>query len=118
MLRRAIHDLVPEPIVTRPKQGFLPPQDSWLVGPLHGWLRELAGDPGPLGEYLERKQVTRLADSGEPARRREVGALWELANLLSWSRFALAPMRDAPRHEVSGASGPEATGAEPAILGR
>lgn len=119
VLRGAIRNLVPEQISTRPKQGFVPPQDAWVVGPLQDWLRELAREPGPLGECLDRECITQLAEGDELARRREVTTLWELANLLSWSRFALAPIRDGERHELSASSpGPEIAGPEPAIVGR
>ncbi len=34
VLRLALRGLVPDAIVTRPKQGFVPPQQRWLTGPL------------------------------------------------------------------------------------
>jgi asparagine synthase (glutamine-hydrolysing) len=104
VLRLAIRDLVPPAIATRAKQGFVPPQDGWLLGPLAGFLRELAGEPGPLAERLDRERIAALTGAGEAARRREVGTLWELCNLLCWSRFALAPLREGARHEVSAAA--------------
>ena len=100
VLRLAIRGLVPEPIVSRPKQGFLPPQEAWLAGPLAGWVAAVAREPGPLGELFEPRTVARLAGAGVETRRREVDTLWHLLNLAAWSRFALSRMRALPRRDA------------------
>ncbi len=93
VLRTAIRGLVPEPIVTRPKQGFLPPQARWLVGPLAAWIDELAAQPGPIEDRLDTKRLRELVGGSEPERQREAATLWDAFNLVAWSRFALARMR-------------------------
>ena len=97
VLRGAIRGLVPEAIVTRPKQGFIPPQHSWLVGPLRDWIVEIADDPGPVGPLLNRERIANLAGADAETRRREVTGLWEMVNLLCWSRFSLARMQQSRR---------------------
>lgn len=98
VLRTAIDGLVPREIVTRRKQGFQPPQNAWLTGPLRSWVVELSNEPGPLGEFLNRDVISKLAGGDLAARLREVTTLWEAANLLAWSRYALAEFRRLPKH--------------------
>jgi hypothetical protein len=98
VLRFAIDGLVPDPIVTRPKQGFIPPQEGWLVGPLREWILDLTHEPGPIGDLLG-PDMRSLAGADEAVRAREVPWLWELANLLAWSRYS-ARMRGSPPSRV------------------
>jgi asparagine synthase (glutamine-hydrolysing) len=100
VLRAAIDGLVPDEIVTRPKQGFIPPQDRWLVGPLQGWVRELTAGSGPLDDRMNTATLHRLADGDDSFRTREVQTLWDMTNLLAWGRFSLDRMRGLERHPV------------------
>ncbi|HVN40835.1 MAG TPA: asparagine synthase (glutamine-hydrolyzing) [Myxococcota bacterium] len=100
VLRCAIQGLVPDRIVTRPKQGFIPPQERWLVGPLREWILDLVHEPGPIGDLLGPTMRSVAADD-ESMRAREVVCLWELANLLAWSRYSLARMRASRRVRAS-----------------
>ena len=93
VLRLAIQGLVPDPIVTRPKQGFVPPQNSWLTGPLANWVQDLADSAGSLLPSLDAEVIGRLARAPLAQRTREVGAIWESSNLLAWARYALEPLR-------------------------
>lgn len=93
VLRLAIRGLVPAAIVTRPKQGFVPPQQRWLTGPLEGWVKDLAADPGPIGERLDLSRVRPLVSASLGERSRDIALVWESANLLAWSRYSLARMR-------------------------
>ncbi len=101
VLRDAIDGLVPPAIVRRPKQGFLPPQESWLVGPLAGWVRDVAEEPGPIADLLDRQGVASLVRAPDADRARDAVSIWEIANLSAWSRYSLAPMRSAGRHDAS-----------------
>jgi asparagine synthase (glutamine-hydrolysing) len=100
VLRAAIDGLVPDEIVTRPKQGFIPPQDRWLVGPLQGWVRELTSGSGPLDDRMNTAALRRLADGDDSFRSREVQTLWDMTNLLAWGRFSLDRMRGLERLPV------------------
>jgi len=102
VLRLAIRGLVPDAIVSRPKQGFVPPLLRWLTGPLEGWLHELAADPGPIGDRLDMALVRPLVHADLASRRRDLELLWESANLLAWSRYALDRMRRAPKLAAAG----------------
>jgi asparagine synthetase B (glutamine-hydrolysing) len=97
VLRLALRGLVPEAIVTRPKQGFVPPQQRWLTGPLEGWVKDLAADPGPIGEHLDLSRVRSILAADAGSRRRDVALVWESANLLAWSRYSHARMRRSPK---------------------
>jgi asparagine synthase (glutamine-hydrolysing) len=101
VLRLAIRGLVPDAIRSRPKQGFVPPQQRWLLGPLQGWIDDLAADPGPIGDVLDLRRVSALVRADEASRRRDIALVWESANLLAWSRYALAPMRRAPKLDAT-----------------
>jgi asparagine synthase (glutamine-hydrolysing) len=101
VLRTAIRGLVPDPIATRSKQGFMPPQERWLLGPLRAFVADLAREPGPLGARLDLACARRLAEADGATRAREVSALWDLTNLLAWSRFALAAMGRSERLDPS-----------------
>ncbi len=100
VLRLAIRGLVPDAIVTRPKQGFIPPQDRWLVGPLDSWVRDLADASPSLCEALDANVVQGLARAPRERRQREVGAIWEATNLLAWARYALKPLQSSSTYEA------------------
>jgi asparagine synthase (glutamine-hydrolysing) len=93
VLRLAIDGLVPPAIVTRPKQGFVPPQERWLTGPLERWVRDLADEAPALLSALDAGVVRKLAGAPPAERAREVGALWDASNLLAWARHALLPLQ-------------------------
>lgn len=101
VLRLAIRGLVPDAIVTRPKQGFIPPQNSWLLGPLREWVIDLAENPGPVGELLDGSVVRKLANADLATRQREAVSLWDATNLLAWSHFAAARMQGENRLPAS-----------------
>src|SRR3954465_2603076 len=46
-LRRAMEQIVPEPILHRRKLGFPVPTGEFLAGPLHEWAREIAAESKP-----------------------------------------------------------------------
>lgn len=101
VLRLAIRGLVPDAIVGRPKQGFVPPQQSWLVGPLQGWIHGLCEDAGPLGDHLDLPRIRGIVSADEASRRRDIELVWDSANLLAWGRYSLDPLRRAPKQAAT-----------------
>jgi len=101
VLRRAIRGLVPAPIVTRPKQGFVPPQNGWLVGPLARWIEDLTQAASPVADRLDMARARVLSRAPAEERARDVNAIWETANLLCWSTYALQRMRELRRYPVA-----------------
>jgi asparagine synthase (glutamine-hydrolysing) len=97
VLRRAIDGLVPPAIVTRAKQGFVPPQRDWIAGPLAPTLRELLDARGPLDERIDKPRLRQLAAAAAPVRAREAEALWHALNLSAWEQHALMPMQALPK---------------------
>lgn len=101
VLRRAVADLVPPEILTRPKKGFPVPIGEWLRDGRAGTLCDLLESPRALSRGLFRPQaISRLlaehrsgsADHGE--------RLWLLAALESWQRVFIdresVPQEQAP----------------------
>ncbi len=98
VLRAAIPSVVPSEIVTRPKQGFIPPQEKWLTGPLAEWVRDLVNNPSEeLASRLDLRVLQSIANGDEAKRTREIGWIWDTANILAWGRYSHASMRSRER---------------------
>src|SRR5262249_51541852 len=97
VLREAIRGFVPDAIVTRPKQGFVPPQTSWLLGPRAKLAADLAAESGPIAAVLDRRKAMLLAGSHRAIRLRESATLWNLVNLAAWSRYSWVRMSEAKK---------------------
>jgi asparagine synthase (glutamine-hydrolysing) len=86
LLRAAVRDLVPAPILSRRKKGFSLPVDGWFRGELREMTRDLLGDrtcrerglvdPAAVGALLDEQDAG--ADHGE--------RLWNLLVLELWFR--------------------------------
>jgi asparagine synthase (glutamine-hydrolysing) len=90
ILKRALHGLLPEPILERPKMGFGVPIERWL----RRELRELAWDillsPRCLGRgYFRREAVERLLDEHTRGRANWHYLLWTLLMLELWHKTYL-----------------------------
>jgi asparagine synthase (glutamine-hydrolysing) len=85
ILRETLKRYMPEALFTRPKAGFTPPLESWLLGPLRQWAEDLLAPAelaknGLLDVALVRKFWARYAKggTGEDAR------IWAVLQLQSW----------------------------------
>src|SRR6195952_4632912 len=58
-LRRAMEQIVPEPILHRRKLGFPVPTGEFLAGPLHEWARDIV-DQSQTDEWLDRDRGGQL----------------------------------------------------------
>jgi asparagine synthase (glutamine-hydrolysing) len=87
VLRRAVSDLVPRPILNRRKMGFPVPLRSWLDGPLVSrlLLSPRALDRGLFDERVLRRLALEHRDGAADHSER----LWLLINLELWQRIFL-----------------------------
>lgn len=90
LLKRAVADLLPEPILTRPKSGMMVPVESWFSGPLHDHARARLLDGLPRFELFERRYLEDLVGDGLPNLRQRRGPkIWLLITLEAWLRRVL-----------------------------
>lgn len=90
LLKRAVADLLPEPILTRPKSGMMVPVESWFSGPLHEHARARLLDGLPRFELFERRYLEDLVGDGLPNLRQRRGPkIWLLITLEAWLRRVL-----------------------------
>jgi asparagine synthase (glutamine-hydrolysing) len=80
LLKRALEGRVPADVLTRPKQGFAVPLESWFLGSVPGFFRdELADTSWLAGIGIQRAEVGRLLDRFAATRRRDYcDRLWAL----------------------------------------
>ena len=84
LFRRAIKGIVPESVLSRPKQGFAIPLGRWFRGPLRHRIEAL-NDPSPeLRQYLDTASVRRLVFEHGIGRRDHSVMLWRLIVLDCW----------------------------------
>ena len=83
LLRRALHGRIPAEMLTRPKQGFGVPLESWFSGSIRGFFRDQIGDGQRLAEVgIAREKVRALHDLFEKTGRRDYcDRLWALVVL-------------------------------------
>lgn len=84
LFRRAIKGIVPESVLSRPKQGFEVPLGRWFRGPLRHRVEALR-DPSPeLRQYVDARAVRRLVNEHVIGRRDHSAMLWRLIVLDCW----------------------------------
>jgi len=87
ILKRAVKDLIPEEIMTRPKQGFGIPIPKWINQELRGRIRDVLNDPLTRQRgYFNSSYVQLLLNEHERNRRDHSKALWTLFMLELWHR--------------------------------
>src|SRR5690606_4393339 len=87
VLRRAMRDILPEPILSRRKLGFPVPVGAWFRGEYRGMLRAtLAGDRAAARGLFEPAAVRRLIEEHGRRERDHSERLWSLLNLELWHR--------------------------------
>ena len=87
ILRRALADLLPAPILERGKQGFGLPLAAWLRGDLSGLVRDIFHDPRTRERgWLDPGGLDRLIASHGRGRRDLSGEIWLALVLELWFR--------------------------------
>jgi asparagine synthase (glutamine-hydrolysing) len=87
VLRRAVADLLPPEILSRPKMGFGVPISSWFRGELAELLRDVLLSPRATARPFFRPERVRQIVEDHQAGRRDHGAqLWALLMLELWCR--------------------------------
>jgi asparagine synthase (glutamine-hydrolysing) len=84
LFRRAIKGIVPESVLSRPKQGFEIPIGRWFRGPLRHRIEALRNPSQALLQYVEAGAVRRLVFEHEIGRRDHSAQFWRLIVLDSW----------------------------------
>jgi asparagine synthase (glutamine-hydrolysing) len=75
LLRKLAYRYVPEHILSRPKQGFAVPIDSWLLGPLKEWAEERIFDKSLMRSLPLRSSAVEVLWSLHKSGRRNVHPL-------------------------------------------
>jgi asparagine synthase (glutamine-hydrolysing) len=93
LLKRALDGHVPAETLSRPKQGFAVPLESWFSGSIPGFFRdELADTSWLAGVGIQRAELSRLLDRFAETRRRDYcDRLWALVVLNRAVRRLLGP---------------------------
>ncbi len=83
LFKRVLERRVPGEVLTRPKQGFAVPLESWFSGSVPGFFRDELADSSRLtGIGLQRPALERILDGFEQTRRRDYcDRLWALTVL-------------------------------------
>lgn len=88
ILREALRDLVPRPILTRRKMGFPVPMGRWLRGPFRPLLQEFVlGDRALQRGRFDPAFLRRLVAEHEAGTANHGDRLWLLLNLEIWQRI-------------------------------
>lgn len=84
LFRKAIQGVVPDYVLTRPKQGFAIPLGAWFRGPLRPRLRSLESLSPALEPFVEGSAVKRVLAEHLIGRRDHGALIWRLMVLEIW----------------------------------
>ncbi len=91
MLRDAVRDLLPRPVIDRPKKGFGMPVGAWLNGPLRALVNDvLSRDALHAGGLFEPASVQRMLAAHAARKADYRKPLWTLLVFELWRREYLA----------------------------
>ena len=89
LFRRAVKGIIPDSVLTRPKQGFEIPLGRWFRGPLRHHIEALREPSAELRQFVEVSAVRRLVSEHVIGRRDHSNMLWRLMVLERWlERFS------------------------------
>ena len=84
IFRQAIQGIVPDIVLTKPKQGFAVPLPEWLRGDLRHRAMALLRPDSPIYEFVEPRAVARLVAEHQARRRDHSWLMWRLLVLDLW----------------------------------
>jgi asparagine synthase (glutamine-hydrolysing) len=84
IFRQAIKGIVPDIVLTKPKQGFAVPLREWLRGDLRYRADALLRPDSPIYEFVEPRAVARLVSEHHARRRDHSSIIWRLLVLDLW----------------------------------
>jgi asparagine synthase (glutamine-hydrolysing) len=102
ILRQAITGLVPDSVLTRPKQGFAVPLPEWFRGPLRYRIDNLTARHAAIEEWTDAGAVRRITSEHVSGRRDHGGLIWRLVVLNGWLQSLRAGRLAGPQrvHEL------------------
>ena len=84
ILREAIRGVVPDSVLTRPKQGFAVPLPEWFRGPLRYRIDALTAPGAAIHEWTDATAMRRITTEHLTGRRDHGGLIWRLVVLNGW----------------------------------
>jgi asparagine synthase (glutamine-hydrolysing) len=88
LLRQAMASLLPHDLVTKRKQGFSPPDQSWYRGPTMDYIQEILLDPRSLSRgYFQPEYVRRTLAEHLEGRVNHRLLIWSLLSFEWWNRL-------------------------------
>jgi asparagine synthase (glutamine-hydrolysing) len=93
IFKQACRGLLPNGLLTRPKQGFEIPVDNWLRGSLEPMFREVALDSrSPVAGLIDQRRAATLFEDHLTGKGRHGQVLWSLLVLSRWAeQYLLQP---------------------------
>lgn len=87
-LKRAMRGLLPDEVISRRKQGFTPPDQSWYKTASFGYVRDLIQSPRALARgYFRPKQLDEILDDHLNDRANNRFLIWSLMCFEWWNRL-------------------------------
>lgn len=85
ILKKAVQGLIPEEVISRPKEGFVLPINEWLLKNMRGWVEDVLS-PGRLSSHglLRAESVRRLLDEHFSSLANHGARIWNLMMFQLW----------------------------------
>jgi asparagine synthase (glutamine-hydrolysing) len=90
ILKEAVEDLLPRPLIYRKKMGFPTPWEYWIAGPKLDDLERMLLEPRSTERGLFKPDAVQRLFSEHRAKSRDHGnRIWRLLNLETWLRVMI-----------------------------